>query len=546
MRTPDEPIEALPEGPEPAASDGVEEKSAEVRDKPDQVEQPDEVEEKRVQVEQPDEVEGKPVQVEQPDEVEGKPVQVEQPDEVHGTPAEVEQPAEVEVIESAGSDEVGPAFEPEPPLPEQVRQRVIALAAGALTGLPVDELPTPLRRVAKFAPNRRARLGGSAIATQLAGDPLLRQRLATRILAEAGELGTAVIDGTCPAAADPVEVAALAYLARPEGWRELVEGAADAVRAEAESAQFAERIRDVEHRAARAEHDRAVARVEADKLRDELARLREEASGLREEVRTLHRTVREAQAKERKATEILATEKGRFTRVVADHDAELRRLKAKLAEAEASVGTARLAAKDARAINEARLWLLLETIGQSAVGLRRELALDPTDKLPADFVADAAADRPENAVGTADRARALDNDDPARLDQLLGLPKAHLIVDGYNVTKRGFGEVSLEQQRSRLVNGLGGIAAQTRVEITVVFDGAERVVGLPPAPRGVRVLFSKKGETADELIRRLVRAEPPGRPLVVVSSDREVADGVRRHGAYPLGADALLRRLARS
>ena len=34
--------------------------------------------------------------------------------------------------------------------------------------------------------------------------------------------------------------------------------------------------------------------------------------------------------------------------------------------------------------------------------------------------------------------------------------------------------------------------------------------------------------------------------LVVVSSDREVADGVRRHGAYPMGADSLLRRLARS
>jgi hypothetical protein len=32
-------------------------------------------------------------------------------------------------------------FVPEPALPEPVRQRVIALAAGQLTGLPVDELP---------------------------------------------------------------------------------------------------------------------------------------------------------------------------------------------------------------------------------------------------------------------------------------------------------------------------------------------------------------------------------------------------------------------
>jgi predicted RNA-binding protein with PIN domain len=106
--------------------------------------------------------------------------------------------------------------------------------------------------------------------------------------------------------------------------------------------------------------------------------------------------------------------------------------------------------------------------------------------------------------------------------------------------------MSLEQQRSRLVNGLGGIAAQSAAEITVVFDGAEKLVALPSPPRGVRVLFSRKGETADELIRRLVRAEPAGRPVVVVSSDREVADGVRRHGAYPLSSDTLLRRLARS
>jgi predicted RNA-binding protein with PIN domain len=62
----------------------------------------------------------------------------------------------------------------------------------------------------------------------------------------------------------------------------------------------------------------------------------------------------------------------------------------------------------------------------------------------------------------------------------------------------------------------------------------------------VRVLFSRKGETADELIRRLVRAEPAGRPIVVVSSDKEVAEGVKRHGAYPMSSDSLLRRISRA
>jgi predicted RNA-binding protein with PIN domain len=456
-----------------------------------------------------------------------------------------QEPFADQVAEVAGAPEQEQGFEPEPILPESVRQRVIALAAAAITGMPLDELPLALRRVAKFAPNRRARLGGPIIATQLAGDPILRQRLAVRAVGEVGELGVAVIDGTPPAAADPVEVAALAYLARPEGWRDLVSSATDAVRVDAASAAVEERVREIEQRVARAEHDRAVARVEADKLRDELARLRDETGGLREEIRALGKAHREAQGRERKASEMLATEKGRAVRAAADHDAEVRRLKSKLAEAESLAGAARQTAKDARAVDDARLWLLLETIGRAAVGLRRELALEPTDRMPADFVADVHAERPDT-TGGATGARALDADDPVRLDQLLALPKAHLVVDGYNVTKRGFPEISLEQQRGRLVNGLGGLAAQTHAEVTVVFDGAERVVGLPPAPRGVRVLFSRKGETADDLIRRLVRAEPAGRPVVVVSSDREVADGVRRHGAYPLGADALLRRLARS
>jgi predicted RNA-binding protein with PIN domain len=435
-------------------------------------------------------------------------------------------------------------FVPEPVLPEPVRQRITVLAAAALPGLPGDEIPVALRRVARFAPNRRARLGGREIAAQLAADPLFRQRIGGRVMTDAGDLGAAVTGGMAPAAADPVEVAALAYLGRPEGWRDLIERAGDAVRAEADSAAVANHMRDAEQRAARAEHDRAVAKVEADKLRDELARVREELGQLREESRATAKALREAQAAQKRASDLLATEKGRASRIAADHEAEVRRLKTRLADAEAAAATGKQQAKDARAVDDARLWLLLETIGQAASGLRRELALGPQDRLPADFVADTAAERPGSPERS--RARAQDTDDPGRLDQLLALPRAHLVVDGYNVTKRGFAEMSLEQQRKRLITGLGGIAAQTGDEITVVFDGAERVHGLPPAPRGVRVLFSHKGDTADELIRQLVRAEPPGRPIVVVSSDREVADGVRRHGAYPMGADSLLRRLARS
>jgi predicted RNA-binding protein with PIN domain len=54
------------------------------------------------------------------------------------------------------------------------------------------------------------------------------------------------------------------------------------------------------------------------------------------------------------------------------------------------------------------------------------------------------------------------------------------------------------------------------------------------------VLFSPAGVTADDVIKELVRAEPGGRVLVVVSSDRQVADTVARDGARTAGSAVLL------
>jgi predicted RNA-binding protein with PIN domain len=439
--------------------------------------------------------------------------------------------------------ELSPDQVTEPVLPDPVRQRVVALASSALGGLPDDQLPAPLRRIAKFAPNRRARLGGRPIATQLSTDPVFRQRVAESVAAADGDLAAAVRAGDRPAAADPVELAALAYLLRPAGWLDLVAAVTEAVRVRADSDAVTRRIDDAERRAADADHARSTAQAEVEKLRAELSEQRTALDSLRTEQRTLSRGLRETEKRARRAEELLATEKGRAHRATADHEAELRRLRTRVADAEAAVAASRSATREGRAVDDARLWLLLETLTGAARGLSRELALDPADRTPADFVAASHA----TTGGTQPTAeRALAADDPARLDALLALPMAHLVVDGYNVTKTGYGELSLEQQRNRLVQALAVVAAQTGAEVTCVFDGAERVHGLPAPPRGVRVLFSHKGETADEVIRRLVRAEPDGRPVVVVSSDREVADGVRRHGAYPLSAHTLLRRLARA
>jgi predicted RNA-binding protein with PIN domain len=62
----------------------------------------------------------------------------------------------------------------------------------------------------------------------------------------------------------------------------------------------------------------------------------------------------------------------------------------------------------------------------------------------------------------------------------------------------------------------------------------------------VRVRFSPAGVIADEVIRQLVRAEPPGRPVVVVSSDREVAESINTLGARSLSAASLIARIGRA
>jgi predicted RNA-binding protein with PIN domain len=180
----------------------------------------------------------------------------------------------------------------------------------------------------------------------------------------------------------------------------------------------------------------------------------------------------------------------------------------------------------------------------AAQGLRRELALPPTTSRPAETV---DAVEPGSMTPRDIAARALSETDPELLDQLLSLPQSHMVVDGYNVTKTGYPAMPLDKQRLRLLGGLAGLAAQSGAEITCVFDGAELAAPVLLAPpRGVRVLFSKPGQTADELIRQLVRAEPPGRPVVVVSSDREVADGCAVAGARPVASTLLLRRLGRT
>jgi predicted RNA-binding protein with PIN domain len=435
------------------------------------------------------------------------------------------------------------------PLPPAVRQRVVGWAAAALGGLAADEVPPMLKAVARFTPSKRARSGANQLAAALEGDPLFRQRVSSWTRAEQPELSRAVEAGDRVPAADPIDLAALAYLLRPPGWATVVAQAAD-VLAEAERAAGHLQAQDALARlteqleVVRAEGRAAVERARAQSAREVAAteQVRRELRKAEAELRKLRASTDDALARAE-----LTDRDARDAAAAAETEA--RRLRSRLADAQTALEAARRSAREGRNADSVRLRLLLDTVVEAAHGLRRELALPPLPhqlERPADAVAEAGAVTPDRA-GVADLAlRGLEADDPALLDQLLDLPQVHLVVDGYNVTKSGYGTLSLAEQRSRLLNGLAALARRTRAEVTCVFDGKTldgRVV--QTSPRGVRVLFSPEGETADELIRRLVRAEPPGRPVVVVSSDREVADGIRAAGARPVPSSVLLRRLDR-
>ncbi|EST21938.1 NYN domain-containing protein [Streptomyces niveus] len=452
----------------------------------------------------------------------------------------MEQPASgAEPAGAAGGD----AEALDRPLPEGVRRRVVALVSDAFGGLTVTELPAQLRQYARFTPSRRARFAGNAMAAALESDPVFRQRIGERFGQVDPELAAAVESGSPPPAADPVDVAAAAYVLRPVGWVKLVAAAgeevqrADAERADEENRRELERLREELAQA------RASTKSETERLRTELDAARKEAESTHRKLRSALSDVKRGEAALRRTAAEMETARAEAAAQLSAAVSESRRLKARLAEAESAVEAGRRAAREGRSVEDMRLRLLLDTVLESAQGLRRELALPPAAAHPADLV---DAVEPGRMSPKDVAARALSDMDPALLDQLLALPQAHLVVDGYNVTKTGYPTMPLEKQRLRLLGGLAMLAAQSGAEMTCVFDGAELAAPVLLAPpRGVRVLFSKPGVTADELIRQLVRAEPPGRPVVVVSTDREVADGVARAGARPVASALLLKRLSR-
>ena len=92
--------------------------------------------------------------------------------------------------------------------------------------------------------------------------------------------------------------------------------------------------------------------------------------------------------------------------------------------------------------------------------------------------------------------------------------------------------------REALVNMLAAYRKIKPHRITVVFDGSNSPIFSPQRTRqkGISIQFSRSGESADDIIRRMANRERE--KALVVSSDREVADSAASSGAATISAQA--------
>lgn len=103
----------------------------------------------------------------------------------------------------------------------------------------------------------------------------------------------------------------------------------------------------------------------------------------------------------------------------------------------------------------------------------------------------------------------------------------HLLIDGYNLMRCSknlgrYESISLEKGREALIAKVTAYAVASGHGVTIVFDaaGGEESFVTEQRVMGVRVLFTRQGESADSLIA-LMAGKNPGK-WIVVSSDNEV------------------------
>lgn len=112
----------------------------------------------------------------------------------------------------------------------------------------------------------------------------------------------------------------------------------------------------------------------------------------------------------------------------------------------------------------------------------------------------------------------------------------HIIIDGYNLIRQSptlssLERIDIQQGREALVDRLATYKRIKPHKITVVFDGAKAPSFSAKrfSQKGIAIKFSRNGETADTVIKRMAKKEKE--KALVVSSDRVVVAAAESCGA---------------
>jgi predicted RNA-binding protein with PIN domain len=124
----------------------------------------------------------------------------------------------------------------------------------------------------------------------------------------------------------------------------------------------------------------------------------------------------------------------------------------------------------------------------------------------------------------------------------------HLIIDGYNflhVSRSliNLNSIQLQRERERLIDRLSTYQKLKPCGVTVVFDGWQEgwSTETREKKKGIEVIFSKRGEKADEVIKRLAKEKGSG--AIVITSDRDVARFAQRMDVAVIPSEQFRERL---
>ena len=127
----------------------------------------------------------------------------------------------------------------------------------------------------------------------------------------------------------------------------------------------------------------------------------------------------------------------------------------------------------------------------------------------------------------------------------------HIIIDGYNLIRQSEHLSLLDLQdiqmgRDTLVDMLAAYKKAKRHRITFVFDGTTAPLFSQQRDRhkGISIIFSRKGESADSVIKKMAYKER--QRALVVSSDQDIVQSVTANGAATVSANDFENKLTMS